>query len=196
MSPDRERDGWSTPHSVVLMVTDDMPFLVDTMRMLLERHGLDIHLLVHPMLLVERDAVPTMIQRVAPFSDRLAGTAADSSLLEAWTQIEIDRIDDEMADALETRAGGGGRRRPPRGRRLRPDAGPAARSLVHVHPATAVVRRRPVRVPRRHRHDLRRVGDVTPIAGTGLGQLADADPGDARRLHVLDVGRRGRNGRP
>ena len=55
MSPDRERDGWSTPHSVVLMVTDDMPFLVDTMRMLLERHGLDIHLLVHPMLAVERD---------------------------------------------------------------------------------------------------------------------------------------------
>ena len=52
MSPDRERDGWSTPHSVVLMVTDDMPFLVDTMRMRLERHGLDIHLLVHPMLLV------------------------------------------------------------------------------------------------------------------------------------------------
>ena len=58
ISPDRERDGWQSPHSVVLMVTDDMPFLVDTTRMVLERHGLDIHLLVHPMLPVERDARP------------------------------------------------------------------------------------------------------------------------------------------
>ena len=49
VSPERERDGWQSPHSVVLMVTDDMPFLVDTMRMVLERHGLDVHLLVHPM---------------------------------------------------------------------------------------------------------------------------------------------------
>ena len=32
LSPDRERDGWHSPHSVVLVVTDDMPFLVDTMR--------------------------------------------------------------------------------------------------------------------------------------------------------------------
>ena len=72
VSPDRERDGWSTPHSVVLVVTDDMPFLVDTMRMLLERHGLDIRLLVHPILLVERDGADVM-QRVAPFSDRLEG---------------------------------------------------------------------------------------------------------------------------
>ena len=74
MSPDRERDGWSTPHSVVLMVTDDMPFLVDTMRMLLERRGLDIHLLVHPMLLVERDSANEM-RRVALCSDRLDGEA-------------------------------------------------------------------------------------------------------------------------
>ena len=100
MSPERERDGWSTPHSVVLMVTDDMPFLVDTMRMLLERHGLDIHLLVHPMLLVERDDADG-IRRVAPFSDRLDGRADESLVVEAWTQIEIDRIDDELAAELE-----------------------------------------------------------------------------------------------
>ena len=101
MSPDRERDGWSTPHSVVLVVTDDMPFLVDTMRMLLERHGLDIRLLVHPILLVERDGSDVM-QRVALFSDRLEGRADESLLVEAWTQIEIDRIDDELTATLET----------------------------------------------------------------------------------------------
>jgi glutamate dehydrogenase len=81
VSPDLERDGWSTPHSVVLMVSDDMPFLVDTTRMLLERHGLDIHLLVHPMLRVDRDGADVM-QGVAPFTDGDRG--ADSApLLEA-----------------------------------------------------------------------------------------------------------------
>ena len=53
LPPDRDRDGWQRHHSVLLAVTDDMPFLVDTMRMVLERHGLGIHLLVHPMLAVD-----------------------------------------------------------------------------------------------------------------------------------------------
>ncbi|MDQ3469018.1 MAG: NAD-glutamate dehydrogenase, partial [Actinomycetota bacterium] len=65
LSPDRERDGWYSPHSVLLVVADDMPFLVDTMRMVLERRGLGIHLLVHPMLAVERDAQHRLVD-VAP----------------------------------------------------------------------------------------------------------------------------------
>ena len=150
MSPTRERDGWSTPHSVVLMVTDDMPFLVDTMRMLLERHGLDIHLLVHPMLLVERDTGGAL-RRVAPFSERLAGRADDMLFVEAWTQIEIDRVDEEIAATLEGRARGSRRRRPPRRRRLRPDARAATPARARP-PGNEVVRRRPVRLPRRCRH--------------------------------------------
>ena len=55
VSPERERDGWRSEHSVLLVITDDMPFLVDTLRMVLDRRGLGIHLLVHPMLAVERD---------------------------------------------------------------------------------------------------------------------------------------------
>src|SRR5829696_1680477 len=94
LSPDRERDGWHSPHSVVLVVTDDMPFLIDTMRMVLERRGLGIHLLVHPMLRAVRDD-----------DHRLVDVAADSAdvavELEAWTQIEIDRIDEGSAAVVE-----------------------------------------------------------------------------------------------
>ncbi|MGI9053799.1 MAG: NAD-glutamate dehydrogenase [Ilumatobacteraceae bacterium] len=89
LSPDRGRDGWHSPHSVVLVVTDDMPFLVDTIRMVLDQHGLGIHLLVHPMLTVERDA-----------DHRMTGLDGEGRV-EAWTQIEIDRIDDETAGAVE-----------------------------------------------------------------------------------------------
>ena len=65
LSPDRDRDGWQSQHSVLLVVTDDMPFLVDTMRMVLERRGLRIHLLVHPMLRATRDDADRLVD-VAP----------------------------------------------------------------------------------------------------------------------------------
>jgi glutamate dehydrogenase len=92
LSPDRDRDGWHSPHSVLLVVTDDMPFLVDTMRMVLERHGLGVHLLVHPMLVVERDS-SNLLTDVEPFGKE--------GLVEAWTQIEIDRTDDATARIVE-----------------------------------------------------------------------------------------------
>ena len=95
LSPDRDRDGWHSPHSVLLVVTDDMPFLVDTMRMVLEGRDLGVHLLVHPMLAVTRDADHQLVD-VAPDT---AGSGAE--LLEAWTQFEIDRTDDAAAADLE-----------------------------------------------------------------------------------------------
>ncbi len=96
LSPDRDRDGWQSPHSVLLTVTDDMPFLVDTMRMVLERRGLGVHLLVHPMLEVNRDDDHQLLD-VAPDT---AGPGV--GLLEAWTQFEIDRTDAATAAELET----------------------------------------------------------------------------------------------
>ncbi len=95
LSPDRDRDGWQSPHSVLLVVTDDMPFLVDTMRMVLERRGLGVHLLVHPMLAVRRDDDHQLVD-VAPDTAGPAG-----GLLEAWTQFEIDRTDGATATGLE-----------------------------------------------------------------------------------------------
>ena len=50
--PITDRDGWHSDRSVVLMITDDAPFLVDTARIVLERNGIATHLLVHPMLSV------------------------------------------------------------------------------------------------------------------------------------------------
>ncbi len=75
------------------MVTDDAPFLVDTTRMVVERHRLDIHLMVHPMLDVARDAYG-VVTRV--------GHGAGPT--EAWTQVEIDYCDAAAAAALEADA--------------------------------------------------------------------------------------------
>ncbi len=103
ISPDRERDGWRCDHSVLLVVTDDMPFLVDTIRMVLDRRGLGIHLLVHPMLAVARDEQHTLLDVAADDGSgrALAELGPGARTVEAWTQIELDRVDDEEAAALE-----------------------------------------------------------------------------------------------
>ncbi len=49
-NPDRERDGFESPHTLVQIVTDDMPFLVDSLGMAFARAGLAMHLIVHPVL--------------------------------------------------------------------------------------------------------------------------------------------------
>ena len=48
--------GWSSRHTVVEIVNDDMPFLVDSASMEVNRQGLTLHLIVHPIFAVERDA--------------------------------------------------------------------------------------------------------------------------------------------
>ena len=48
--------GWSASgRSVVEVVTDDMPFLVDSVTMELNRLGHNVHAVIHPQFAVERD---------------------------------------------------------------------------------------------------------------------------------------------
>src|SRR5207247_7145894 len=46
----RADDGWESPHTAVDVVTDDAPFLVDSVSAALVRRGYDLHLLFHPLL--------------------------------------------------------------------------------------------------------------------------------------------------
>jgi glutamate dehydrogenase len=46
-NPDFERHGWQTTHTVVEIIADDMPFLVDSIRMVINRMGLSCHLIMH-----------------------------------------------------------------------------------------------------------------------------------------------------
>src|ERR1700753_2813154 len=55
-NPVRERDGWSSPHTVLEVVSDDMPFIVDSVTMELSRQGYGIELIIHPVMRVVRDA--------------------------------------------------------------------------------------------------------------------------------------------
>jgi len=56
-NPELARDGFESEHTVIAIVCDDMPFLVDSLSMAVNQAGLAVHLLVHPVIDVRRDGV-------------------------------------------------------------------------------------------------------------------------------------------
>ena len=48
-------DGYETPGSVVDVNVEDAPFLVDTVTAELHTHGLQVRVVVHPVIGIERD---------------------------------------------------------------------------------------------------------------------------------------------
>ncbi len=83
---------------VVDIVTDDMPFLVDSVRMELGRHDVATHLIVHPQLRVRRD-VSGSLREVIGLVD--GDRPAHDEMAESWTHIEIARLPDGAAAALQ-----------------------------------------------------------------------------------------------
>src|SRR3954451_1030834 len=96
-TPTRARDGWDSTHTIVEIVNDDMPFLVDTVTMQLDRNGLGLHLVVHPIMRVQRDADGRMIGLA---SGDAHDTGDTDVVIESMMHVEVDRETD--ADMLET----------------------------------------------------------------------------------------------
>ncbi|WP_030165741.1 NAD-glutamate dehydrogenase [Spirillospora albida] len=86
-TPTLEEFGWDPGHTVVQVVTDDMPFLVDSVTMELTRHQLTTHLIVHPLIGTDRDVAG----HLRGFRGKLA---ADDDIDESWIHIEVDRTSD------------------------------------------------------------------------------------------------------
>ncbi|MFC0710323.1 NAD-glutamate dehydrogenase [Azorhizophilus paspali] len=61
-NPDYEKHGWLSSHSVVEVLHPDMPFLVDSLRMELNRHGHGIHSLQGGVFWVRRDAAGGLLE--------------------------------------------------------------------------------------------------------------------------------------
>lgn len=55
-TPNAKTDGWSSHRVVIEIISDDRPFIVDSILAELSRQGLRVHAYVHPILRVERDS--------------------------------------------------------------------------------------------------------------------------------------------
>ena len=54
-NPTLAKEGWESPHTVLQIVNDDMPFLVDSVTMALAERGIGVHVLGHPLVRITRD---------------------------------------------------------------------------------------------------------------------------------------------
>ncbi|MCL4745146.1 MAG: NAD-glutamate dehydrogenase, partial [Burkholderiaceae bacterium] len=54
-NPVYDEHGWTSTHTVLDIVVDDMPFLVDSVTIALNRQGLTVHRLIHPVMRIVRD---------------------------------------------------------------------------------------------------------------------------------------------
>jgi len=91
-TPTVEENGWTSSHSVVEVVTDDMPFLVDSVTNELSRQGRGIHLVIHPQVVVRRDLTGKLIE-VLPGRPTAEELPHDTHV-ESWIHVEIDRETD------------------------------------------------------------------------------------------------------
>jgi glutamate dehydrogenase len=92
-NPGTRTHGWYSAHTIVQIVTDDMPFLVDSTSMVLNRHGSYIHLTIHPVLHVRRDDRGRLLEIPLPEH------AGPEARLESFMHLEIDR--DTAPDVLQ-----------------------------------------------------------------------------------------------
>ncbi len=83
-NPDLEQHGWRAQHTVIEIIQRDMPFLVDSVRMALNRHGLVIHTIHNAILYTGRDG------------EQLQSLLNDSEdNAESVIYLEVDRTTDD-----------------------------------------------------------------------------------------------------
>ena len=102
-TPSVEQEGWSTGHTVIEIVTDDMPFLVDSVSAEINGQGRAIHLVVHPQLVVRRDDGGRLVEVLGVDVDQATRELPDGAVAESWMHIQIDRESD-LSDRAELTA--------------------------------------------------------------------------------------------
>jgi glutamate dehydrogenase len=97
-NPDPASDGFSSTHTLIALVTDDMPFLVDSIGIIFNQSSLAIHFIAHPVLTVQRDASGQLKDLPEEPGKN------DGDLIESWQLFEVDRVPDEKGlNALSAR---------------------------------------------------------------------------------------------
>jgi glutamate dehydrogenase len=92
-TPSVDEHAWACGHTVVEIVTDDMPFLVDSVNAELSRLDRAIHLVVHPQVVVRRDVTGTLLEVLdMPASGFARTDHPRDAVVESWTHVEIDRV--------------------------------------------------------------------------------------------------------
>jgi glutamate dehydrogenase len=84
-NPNFEQHGWQSTHTVIEVVLDDMPFIVDSVLMALNGMGLGVHIMIYPVLKVRRNSQGELTGVLPPDDPN------EEYLSESLVHVEIDR---------------------------------------------------------------------------------------------------------
>ncbi|MEH6813569.1 MAG: NAD-glutamate dehydrogenase [Motiliproteus sp.] len=87
-NPDFEEDGWQSTHTVIVILQQDMPFLIDSIRMEVNRRELTIHSIHNSIMTVSRNRKGEL-QEIIGSDDKQEGQIKESIIY-----LEIDRHTD------------------------------------------------------------------------------------------------------
>ena len=101
-NPTYDEHGWQTNHTVVEVVNDDMPFLVDSLTQALNLLGLNVHLAIHPVVAISRDrrGVRTALLDAPDAPDAQAESYMHIEVDEQTSTAALARIETTLSDAL------------------------------------------------------------------------------------------------
>jgi glutamate dehydrogenase len=88
-NPTLKEHGYVSPHTIIEVVNDDMPFLVDSVSLALSERSLTLHFLAHPIFAVTRDSSGTLLDL-----QRRDAAKPAKQRLESFQHVEVDRIVD------------------------------------------------------------------------------------------------------
>ncbi len=94
--PEKKKDGWMCGRCVVMTVTDDMPFVVDSITQAVREFSPGVDFLIHPVIDIERDK-QRRITRVSRHGDLGAETA------ESFVHLQLDILSDDQVSDLSRR---------------------------------------------------------------------------------------------
>ena len=95
-NPDPKKDGWLSDRTIIEIINDDMPFLVDSVTAELNRQNLIVRLVIHPILKVRRNKAGKLL-------DILKGSQrADDSVAESFMHLQVSQLSGRRLKGIET----------------------------------------------------------------------------------------------
>jgi glutamate dehydrogenase len=194
-NPDPAADGWESPYTAIEIVSDDMPFLVDSVTMELARQGYGIELIIHPVMRVVRDG-DGVLQEVLASGATAFGFQAESvihvevarqaaserlAVLHSGIEVVLEEVRAAVEDWAAMRA-----RTTELATELRRQAPPCgSHELAEAQAFLAwladenftFLGYREYRFP-----ETESPGELTAVQGSGLGILRGASPGPPKQL--------------
>ena len=95
-NPEVSKNGWKSSHTIIEVVVNDMPFLVDSLRIALGRLGVTPHLMLNCPIKIIRDKSNKIIDLSAASDNKIKKTSTETVFF-----IEVDRITEpEQLDSI------------------------------------------------------------------------------------------------